>query len=273
MIHNILMKKRILTILFIISILFMLPIWAFFIEPNLLFVKHYRIKNENLAGIRIVFAADFHLRSHQEYRLKQTIKKINAQKPDILLLGGDFIDGISLKKSFSLPQTALYLSKINAPYGVYSVVGNHEYWSGDIDLKKILLKHGITVLSNENTPINIKGKKLYIAGIEDSFSSEPDIDKALKNSGQNVIVLTHSPDIFPKVPDSVILTLAGHTHGGQIRIPFYGALFIPSEFGKRYAEGLIVEGSKKMIVTRGIGTSTIHIRFNCPPEIVVIDFE
>ena len=80
--------------------LFLLVVWAIFIEPNLLFVKHYRIKNENLSGIRIVFASDFHLRKNQEYRLKQVIKKINKQKPDILLLGGDFIDGINLEKSF-----------------------------------------------------------------------------------------------------------------------------------------------------------------------------
>ena len=143
----------------------------------------------------------------------------------------------------------------------------------DTALKEILIKHGISVLSNENKLIKVRGKKLYISGVEDSFSAEPDIDKALKHIGLNVIVLTHSPDIFPKVPDSVFLTLAGHTHGGQVHLPFYGALFIPSEFGKRYSDGLIIEGKKKMIVTRGIGTSTIHIRFNCPPEIIVIDFE
>ena len=270
MIHNVLMKIKIVVA---VIALFLLAVWAIFIEPNLLFVKHYRIKNENLSGIRIVFASDFHLRKNQEYRLKQVIKKINEQKPDILLLGGDFIDGINLEKSFSLQKTAIYLSKINAPYGIYCVLGNHEYWSEDTALKEILIKHGISVLSNENKLIKVRGKKLYISGVEDSSSAEPDIDKALKNIGQNVIVLTHSPDIFPKVPDSVFLTLAGHTHGGQVHLPFYGALFIPSEFGKRYSDGLIIEGKKKMIVTRGIGTSTIHIRFNCPPEIIVIDFE
>ena len=78
--------------------------------------------------------------------------------------------------------------------------------------------------------------------------------------------------MFPQIPDNIFLTLAGHTHGGQIRLPFIGALIIPSEYGEKYAKGLIKENNKTMIVTKGIGTSILPLRFNCPPEIVVIEF-
>ena len=86
-------------------------------------------------------------------------------------------------------------------------------------------------------------------------------------------MLTHTPDMFPKVPDDVNLTLAGHTHGGQIRIPFLGPIFTASIHRDKYSKGFIEENEKKMIVTTGIGVSILPIRFNCPPEIVVIEFE
>ena len=86
-------------------------------------------------------------------------------------------------------------------------------------------------------------------------------------------MLTHSPDIFPKVPKEVNLTLSGHVHGGQVRLPLLGAIIVPSKYGDKYSYGLIEEDNKKMIVTSGIGTSILNVRFNCKPEIVVIEFE
>jgi len=104
------------------------------------------------------------------------------------------------------------------------------------------------------------------------MTASPNIYEALENTKSPTILLTHTPDIFPKVPSDVNLTLAGHTHGGQVRLPLLGALIVPSDYGNKYSSGLIEEKGKKMIVTNGIGVSILPIRFNCPPEIVVLEF-
>ena len=101
----------------------------------------------------------------------------------------------------------------------------------------------------------------------------PDVRKALENAGNPVLVITHSPDIFPQVPERAALTLAGHTHGGQVALPLLGALLVPSAFGKRYEGGLTVENGKRLLVSRGLGTSLLPVRFNCRPEIDVAEFE
>ena len=113
---------------------------------------------------------------------------------------------------------------------------------------------------------------MYIAGVEDLTTSQADITKALRNTKKPTILLTHSPDIFPNIPNNVFLTLAGHTHGGQIRIPMIGALIVPSDFGNKYSYGLVNENDKSMIITKGIGTSILPVRFCCFPEILVINF-
>ena len=105
------------------------------------------------------------------------------------------------------------------------------------------------------------------------MTGKPKLYEALSGVKKPVILLTHAPDMFPKVPKSVNLTLAGHTHGGQIRLPFIGAIFTASKYFNRYVMGLIDENGRKMIVTRGLGVSIIPVRFNCLPELTVIEFE
>lgn len=111
------------------------------------------------------------------------------------------------------------------------------------------------------------------AGLADCNMRRPDVDKALENAGNPVLVITHSPDIFPQVPERAALMLAGHTHGGQVALPWLGALLVPSVFGKRYEGGLTAENGKRLLVSRGLGTSLLPVRFNCRPEIVVVEFE
>ncbi len=118
----------------------------------------------------------------------------------------------------------------------------------------------------------MRGKEIYIAGVEDKMTASPDVYEALENAKSPTIFLTHTPDVFPKVPSRINLTLAGHTHGGQVILPVLGALVVPSEYGDKYLAGFIEEKGKRLIVSRGIGVSVLPIRFNCPPEIVVIEF-
>lgn len=258
----------------ILSALFLFGfIWIFLIEPNLLIVKHYKIQNKNLTGLKVVFASDFHLKKNESQKLKKIVKKINSQNPDIVLFGGDFANCPSYKCTLHPKKIAEEIGNIKAKYGVYSTLGNHDYWLDANAIRQSLTQCNVTVLINQNSCINISNnRKLCISGLDCFSPSEDDINEILKQHHSPTILLSHSPDVFPEVPDFVDLILAGHTHGGQINIPFYGPIFVPSDYGTKYAAGLIKEKNKKMIVSKGIGTSSIHIRFNCLPEIVVIDF-
>ncbi|HEY6402006.1 MAG TPA: hypothetical protein VI479_11395 [Blastocatellia bacterium] len=113
---------------------------------------------------------------------------------------------------------------------------------------------------------------LWIAGIGDKWEGAPDINSALARvpDGATVIAFTHNPDIFPSIPTRVALTIAGHTHGGQVALPIIGRPIMPSDYGERYAGGHIVEGSKHIFVTTGVGTSILPVRFRVPPEISLL---
>lgn len=265
------MKYIILTI-----ILLILAVWSIFVEPKMLNIKNFTLQDEDLKGLKIVFAGDLHIKNNQERRLIEVIEKINAQNPDLILFTGDFAAGHKKKSSLDFEIYANHLKKLRAKYGIYTVIGNHDYWAGYEDIKNMLEKSGIKILENSNVPLILENdKKIYIAGVEDLQTGNPNVYLALDGIGSNpTIFLTHSPDVFVDVPKgNVKLTLAGHVHGGQIRLPFVGAVIIPSKYGDRFSQGLIEENERKMIVTKGVGTSILPIRFNCKPEIVVINFK
>lgn len=245
--------------------------YAFWYEPNTLEISRYQFESSELSDVRVVFAADFHLAPADEHRLERIIAAVNAQNPDIVILGGDYTKGHQKKTSMLAERIAEMLGQIKSRYGVYVVLGNHDIWYGKADIVKAFSQHGLEVLDNQNRALDIRGQKLYLAGVADPVTEEPDIRKALKGTTPPVIFVTHSPDIFPEVPQNT-LTLAGHTHGGQIVLPWWGAPVSNSKFGKRYLQGKIVENRKIMIVSRGLGTSILPVRFLCKPEIVVIDF-
>lgn len=259
--------------IFFVFAIIALIIWSFYIEPNLLVVKHYNVQNEKLRGLKVVFASDFHVKKNQEKRLIKVIKKINAQNADIILLGGDYVNGTDIENNLVFSENAKYFSGIKSRYGVFAVLGNHDSWYDADAVKKILENSNIKVLSNSGIVVNSPKTKIFIAGVEDLMTGDVNIKKALKNQISPTILLSHNPDVFPDVPNSVDITFAGHLHDGQVFIPFFGPLWVPSKYGNRYLSGEIIENSRRMIVSKGIGTSTINIRFNCLPEIVVVDFE
>lgn len=242
--------------------IFCIFIWSFFIEPNLLVVKHYKSDSFNT---RIVFASDFHISKSDKKRLERVVNLINAQKPDLVLFGGDFIKGHDGKNTLPIEKQAEILSRINAP--VVTVLGNHDGWYNKEKVAQCLSNIGFTVLLNSNTKIG----ELYVAGVEDLQTSIPNIQQALSETNSPRILLTHSPDIYYDVKENVDLILAGHTHGGQVYIPLIGAPIIPSKYGSKFAKRVIKETQNKMIITKGIGTSILPLRFCSVPEIVVIN--
>ena len=142
-------------------------------------------------------------------------------------------------------------------------------------MKKSLENAGLTVLENDAAMIELDGAAIWVVGIGDKLEGNPDIASALAKvgGGAPVIALTHNPDIFPSIPARVALTIAGHTHGGQVALPIIGRPIVPSAFGERYAAGHIVEGSKHLFVTTGVGTSILPVRFRVPPEISLLTID
>ena len=253
----------------LLIILLIFIIWVVFIEPYILTVKTVKIKDAQLAGLKIVFATDLHYKKYEKFRLKRDVKKINAQNPDIILFGGDFVSGHVQGSALDYDEIGRELGKLKSKYGTFAVLGNHDVWQNAAEISENLTKNNVTVLKNSSA----KAGKVYIAGVEDLQTQKPNIEKALKNTKQPVILLTHTPDVINKVPENVNLTLAGHLHGGQVNFPFHGAITAPSKYGTKYAYGMFNVKGRKLFVSRGIGTSILPIRFLCPPEIVVIEFE
>ena len=244
-------------------LLLLLFIWGFVIEPELLSVKRY--KTDFLNGKRIVFVSDWHIGKFDRPRLRRIIKKINALKPDIVLSGGDFIKGHSGKCSMPVDEQAKELAKINAP--IITVLGNHDIIYDKFTVKNTLEQYGITVLDNSC----IKVGDFSIAGVGNKTVLPSEIVTALEQAEDKKILISHTPDIYYDVKEDVDLILAGHVHGGQVRVPFYGALLVPSKYGNKFACGDFTETQNRMIVTKGLGTSILGVRFNDIPEIVVLE--
>lgn len=257
----------------LLGISIFLLIWVFKIEPSMLTVKEYRVKDKELAGLKIVYAADFHVGKKDTARLARIVDLINAQNADMILLGGDFVKGHKEKSTLPIEIIAHELSHIKSDYPVYTVLGNHDMWVGGDKIQRVLEKNGIKVLRNSNAQVTFKGKKIYIAGIEDLTTGFPDQSKAFNGVKHPTILLSHQPDIFPKAWGDANIILAGHTHGGQVVFPVIGAILVPSAYGQKFLSGYIEENDKKMIITKGLGTSILPVRFNCKPEINVVIFE
>lgn len=262
---------KIIKILFLVFVI-TLGFYSFFIEPNKMVITEYFVEDKALSGIKVVFAGDFHVKPHQKKRLKEIVEIINCQNPDIVLSTGDFPSGHTKFLTMPIEDIAKEFRNITAEYGFYTSLGNHDQYFGTDYVKEKLEKNNINVLYNSNKKVTINGKDVYIAGIQYKPKDISLIEKSLQNTKQPTIMLTHSPDEITKMPNNINLILAGHTHGGQIVLPIIGPLFTASKYHKKYVYGFINDNGKKLITTKGIGVSILPFRFNCPPEIVVINF-
>ncbi|WP_245461044.1 metallophosphoesterase [Mesorhizobium sp. M7A.F.Ca.US.005.03.2.1] len=245
--------------------------------------------------LRIVALADIHACRPwmTPERIASLVEDANALQPDVIVLLGDYIAGMPLVTGPVTPsQWASALSDLKAPLGVLSILGNHDWWAdgfaqragaGPTVARKALEKVGIPVLENDVVRLEKDGHGVWIAGLADQLALLPTSDRAgftglddldgtlAKVSDTSpIILLAHEPDIFPKVPWRVSLTLSGHTHGGQIRLFGYSPV-VPSRFGNRYAYGHVVEKDRNLIVSGGLGFSILPVRFGMRPEILSID--
>lgn len=257
----------------------MLGVWAFWWEPSQLTIVHRTIAvapwHPEHSGLRIAVMSDLHVGSPHRglEKLRDVVDATNAEKPDLVVLLGDFVIQGVVGGSFVEPEPiAGQLAALRAPLGVIAVLGNHDWWYDGARIRRALQSRGIRVLENENIRLTYRDRSFWLCGLADLLTRGDQLAATLARIPDNdpVLVLMHNPDIFPEMPQRVSLSLAGHTHGGQVNLPFLGRLIVPSKFGARYAYGLIEEDGKKLYVTSGIGTSIWPVRFGVTPEIVIL---
>lgn len=266
-----------LSVLFIIACIIgtILFLYSLLYEPYTLETTHYTLKNDKLSGLKIVLATDWHIApySFEEKRLQRVIDEINQQDADMVILGGDYVNGHKTSSAMSITDIAAELKNLKSRYGTFAILGNHDVMYGKQAVIKAFTDAGIPLLQNSNTFVDTPNGRIYIAGVLDYAEDKPDIAKSLQGATEPTILISHSPDVFPQLKQPVELMLSGHTHGGQVVFPLVGALLVPSDYGQKYRYGLINENGNTLIVSKGLGTSLLPIRFNCKPEIVVIEFE
>ena len=243
-------------------------------------IRNYRLPLLNQPHerpLRIVHISDLHIGFKYTYEdLIYHIKIINQLQPDIVLITGDLFDKIDIYKGKSKAFSPL-LRTIKAPLGVYFTYGNHDQRSNHTHkIQSVIENSGIHLLNNFGRTIDYDGEAIYLGGTDDILSSKGNVIQALKNRINDELVtlmMVHEPDYADYVNRfKVDLQLSGHTHGGQIRIPFIGAPVLP-KLGKNYVKGLYELNQMLLHVSPGLGTTHLPVRFFCPAEITLLELE
>ena len=244
-------------------------------------IKRYEIVSTDIPkefdGKKVLFVSDFQFDTDKKFNekmMRKVVNRINSEKKDIIVLGGDYTDTIKF-----IPRFYEEMQKMKIPkYGIYSVLGNHDYWSSADEHVKNLKKLGYNVLINENTGVKIGNEKIFISGVDDYWNEKigSDAEKALngiKKEDFNIF-LSHNPDYFEDMTQEqrnlMDIGLAGHTHAGQIT--FFGQILIaPLKYKDKYGYGMKNYDGHKFYITSGVGGSVkgMFIRFFAKPEIVV----
>jgi hypothetical protein len=220
--------------------------------------------------IEVLLISDIHVAGPDmpPERLARIVEQINRLEPDLVLLAGDFIgDRTVSTRLYPVAEALTPLQGLRAP--AVAVLGNHDHWGSAPETRTAMARAGIVVLDNAAVSMG----PLTVGGLDDDFTGRADLAATLAamagRRGARVI-LSHSPDPFPEVPGDVGLMLAGHTHCGQIRLPWYGAVSTMSEHGDRYACGRVNEAGKTLIVGAGVGTSILPLRLGAVPDMWLI---
>jgi predicted MPP superfamily phosphohydrolase len=257
------------------------PLYAGIIEVSWLETTRLTLRSPRLPtsfdGMRIVHISDLHFGHHFDLsQLDVIIGRVEALKPDLLCFTGDLIDDqLSITEAKSIARR---LQQCNPPLGKFAVLGNHDYF-GDVALvKQALSDGGFHVLINQVYPL-VKGTDtLYLSGLDDHMEGQPDLEAVLAQLPNDPhafhLLLAHEPDSAATHRTAPIdLQLSGHSHGGQIRLPFLGAPITPPG-GRRYPAGLYRLNERFALYTnRGIGTTILPLRFLCRPEITVLELK
>lgn len=243
-------------------------------------IKNIMIENKTIESnkinedinLKIAYISDIHYNHFMnKERLEKMIEIINNNKPDIILFGGDVFDKPSKYPIDEKIENEIIelLQSLHAEYGKFAVLGEEDYDPQVHNIHQILFKGDFEVLTNKHIFITKDGKNMInLIGIDSLVGGNPDIESSFANVDTNLftIVLTHAPDIISQLPTNEIdLVLAGHSHGGQINIPFIGSLN-KVEGAKTYSQGDYYINQTQLIVSNGLGTTESDIRIFADPE-------
>ncbi|MFS0917034.1 metallophosphoesterase [Brevibacillus sp. 179-C 1.1 NHS] len=228
---------------------------------------------EGFKGTKLIQFSDVHLGHYFALKeLQSVIEVIQSEKPDLICFTGDMVDEVTRPLFAAVPL----FSQLQTPLGKYAVLGNHDYRAGEQQsVREGLIASGFEVLDNRHVVVNRNGQQLYIAGVDDILHGVPDLPRAMNNipAEGTVILLAHEPDFADIASEHPVhLQLSGHSHGGQVRLPFIGHLLAP-QYGRKYVQGLYQVGRMALYTNRGLGTTILPVRLFCRPELTVITLQ
>jgi predicted MPP superfamily phosphohydrolase len=271
--------------------------YAFGFEPLYrLIVKHYDLALTRWpAGakpLKIALVADIHAVEPwmRLERIREIVDTTNALGADIILLLGDYMGATRLRTRLIMPdEWAVELARLKAPLGTFAILGNHDYaWSGGVEpVRAALETAGFPVLANDARRITADGHDFWLTGTESILTNpvygyrrgpgiwrgRDDLKSTLAKTDDSapIIHMAHEPDLFPHIPDTVALTVSGHTHGGQVWLPVLGRPMVHSEYGQTFAYGHVAQGDRHIVISGGLGCTHLPVRFGVPPEIVLLN--
>jgi len=252
------------------------------IEPNRLQIVRKEIAlgrwPSRLDGFTIALLSDFHYDPYFSiHPITAAIGMVNALRPDLIVLTGDFVSlplfkSTDEKSAAAAEPCARLLREMRASHGLWAVMGNHDFFTDADHVTSVLESVGISVLGNQSAPIEANGGRFWLSGVDDVLGGTADLQVALHGipSDEATVLLAHEPDYADYVRRyPVDLQLSGHSHGGQIRIPFVPVFYYP-ELAKKYVLGLYTIGGLTLYTNAGLGTVALPARFRCPPEITLL---
>lgn len=249
--------------------------YAIKIEPRWLRIERRNLHLPRLPaafdGFTLAQISDLHFGPavDPEY-LIAACERTTALQPDAIAVTGDFVS--SLENGEAARVTAA-VSRLKAPHGVFASLGNHDWWNSADTVRRAVTAGGATLLDNARVTLERGAERFHIAGVDDIWEGWNDLDAALRDipTGEAVALLAHEPDYADAVSADgrVDLMLSGHSHGGQVNLPFRGAPVLP-RLGQKYPSGRYQIGGLQLYTNRGLGTSELAVRFNCPPEIALL---
>jgi predicted MPP superfamily phosphohydrolase len=251
------------------------------IEPNRPRLKRQEIRlrrwPDHLDGFNIALLSDFHYDPYFSiHPLRAAIRMVKALRPNLIALTGDFVSvpffGDHEKAANAAEPCAQMLRELQASHGLWAVMGNHDALTDPDHVTSALRAEGIQVLANQSVPIESNGARFWLAGVDDVLGKSADITTTLHDipQGEATVLLAHEPDYADRVvKHPVDLQLSGHSHGGQIRLPFVGPLYLP-ELARKYVWGMYKIGDLTLYTNPGLGTIELPVRLNCPPEVTLI---
>src|SRR6266851_10072794 len=227
-------------------------------------------------ALRIAFLSDFHTGSHADdvARLKTIVAEAASVTPDLVLLGGDYVNMQLFGGGRVPPRTiAAILARLEAPLGRFAILGNHDYVYGERAVADALRHNGIPVLDHARHSMQFQNHAIDVVGVPDAHAIRAEAFALLAglSAERPTVVLAHDPVWFAHLPAGPHFMLAGHTHGGQIRLPGLGIVRTATKAPRHWTHGLVEERGQWLYVTSGIGTSGLPLRWGVPPEIVVLD--